>query len=101
MSAISKYSPSIEESERYRRIMVAIWAYAYEIEHDPLVSDEAFDSVCYEIDLTVNTGDKKLDTWFRKEFDPCTGCWIYSHPELDKVKSMYHRIKMYSHEKCK
>jgi len=81
------------EIERHNRIMVAIWAYAYEFENDSMVSDEIFDATCRAIDTSVSTGHKILDEWFKNEFMPDTGMWIHKHPELDKVKNYYLRIK--------
>jgi len=95
---MSKYKPAIVEEERRRRIDVALWAYAYELMDDPLVSDGRFDQECYKVDLSINTGNKKMDDWFCKEFDPCTGRWIYSHPELHKIDALYHRVKGYNNE---
>ena len=90
-----KYNPIIDNETRIR-IKVALYAYAYEYEATSLVSDAEFDSLCYQIDLNVNTRRPDLDTWFRKYFQPHTGQWIHNHPELEKIKSIYHR---YYHNK--
>ena len=78
--------------EKKRRINVALWAYAYEVMNDPLVSDSKFDEVCLEIKPEVSTGNDKLDEFFRDEFAPYTGMWIYKHPELKKVATLYTRL---------
>ena len=77
------------EKERRRRIKLAIWAYAYEIENDSIVTDEIFDKESYLVDESIKTGNKKLDDFFVNEFEPCTGSWIHQHPELDKIRKIY------------
>lgn len=83
-----KYNPIIDAETRLR-IRISIYAYAYEYEAVSLISDGEFDEMCYQVDLSVNTRRSDLDTWFRKNFDPCTGQWIHKHPELNKIKSIY------------
>lgn len=78
------------EKERRRRIMLSLWAYAYEFEARPLVSDAVFDAECLKVDKTIKTG--RLDDFFEKVFQAHTGMWIHSHPELDKVKKLYERL---------
>lgn len=80
-----------EEAERRKRICVALWAYAYEIRSASMVSDARFDEVCQSIDLAQSTGHAVLDAWFAEHFQPHTGQWIHSHPELDKVAKLYER----------
>lgn len=80
------------ETERRRRILVSLWAYAYEIEHTSLVSDFKFDEECNKINLQIDTGNAKLDKWFRKNFDPCTGMWVRKHPELNKLKRIFENV---------
>jgi len=77
------------ELERHRRILISIYAYAYEFENDSLVSDSEFDDLALDINETIKTGNRKLDNFFRNKFDPFTGIWIREHPELDKIKSLY------------
>jgi len=86
------YSPPVCE-ERRRRILVCLWAYAYEIQSQVFVSDERFDSECLLVDVSVNTGHPVMDSWFKKEFDPCTGSWVHTHPEIEKLSALYHRTK--------
>ena len=87
-----KYKPTKIEVERRRRINVALWAYAYEVHDNPLVDDGKFDETCERINLSVSTGNKKMDTWFRRNFDPCTGSWIHKHPDLKGLEALYQRI---------
>lgn len=79
------------ERETRRRIMVAIWAYAYEFENVSLVSDHHFDAECLKVNLSISTTRPDLDKWFRENFQPDTGMWIHKHPELDKVEKTYRR----------
>lgn len=74
------------EVERKRRIDVSVWAYAYEIEDSPLVDDQTFDRESALIDVSIETGRKNLDLFFKKHFSPYTGMWIRLHPELIKIR---------------
>ena len=82
------YTPAISRETRLR-ILVSIYAYAYEIMADPLVSDGQFDEIAREININVDTLRPDLDAFFRAQFDPCTGSWIYRHPELSSVARMH------------
>lgn len=82
-----------EEVERRNRVLVSLWAYAYEFESVSLVSDGDFDEKCLSIDLTRKTGNVKLDSFFEKEFSPHTGQWIHKHPELEKMKQLFERLR--------
>lgn len=80
------------EIEIRNRILVSIYAYAYEIKSDSLVSDSVFDTLCSKIDILIETGNEKLDDFFLNEFDESTGQWIHKHPELDKISKLYERF---------
>lgn len=84
-----------KEIETRRRIMVSVWAYAYEIANPPrsLVPDHVFDAECYMLaaNIRIDTDRLDLDYWFRGAFDPSTGMWIHKHPELDKIRQLYER----------
>ena len=73
------------ERERYRRIAVAVWAYAYEIEGQALVPDNVYDEWARQIDPSVSTGRNMLDEFFRTEFSPHTGMWVHVHPHKDRL----------------
>lgn len=88
-----KYKPTKREVERRRRINVALWAYAYEVHDDSLVSDGKFDETCLEIDLSVNTGDRRMDIWFKNNFFPDSGVWVHKHPHLDRLEELYQSLK--------
>jgi hypothetical protein len=75
--------------ETRRRIQVALWAYAYEIADDPIVTDAVFDAVSSQIDVSIQTGNALLDKFFAEKFDASTGMWVRDHPELDKLEALY------------
>ena len=79
------------------RIRIALFAYAYEVENDPLVSDEYYDELAQRVDenLECETGHNELDFWFHDCFDSITGMWIHQHPELEKVRNLYGKVKMH------
>lgn len=79
------------EEERRKRIQVAMWAYAYEFEADSLVPDAVFDKVSHSIDTSIDTGNERLDTWFKKYFVPDTGQWIRLHPDLHIIRDKYYK----------
>jgi len=82
-----------EEVERRRRILVAVWAYAYEVMNDQLVGDDVWQAECDAINLDQETGHDLLDFWFSENFDPSTGSWVNSHPEKDGLHRVYMRMK--------
>lgn len=84
---------TVVDVERRNRMLVTLWAYAYEIESFSFVSDLHYDEVCREIDTSIKTGNEILDEFFRTKFDPTTGLWIHEHPELDKVERLYRKVK--------
>lgn len=82
------WGSEIEKQIRLR-IRLSIAAYAYEKCDDSIISDAEFDKKCLEINPKIETGNKKLDDFFRSEFDPSTGQWIHKHPELHKIAELY------------
>lgn len=74
------------EKERQRRICVAVWAYAYEYLSASIVSDAIFDETCRAINLKISTGNSKIDSWFKKNFQPHTGQWVGSHPHKEILR---------------
>jgi hypothetical protein len=78
------------EQEIKNRIDVAVYAYSYEIEHESLISDAEYDKLALSINPQVQTGNKVMDDFFLNEFDPCTGSWIYNHPNIEMLKRIYH-----------
>ena len=79
------------EHEVRRRIKLSIAAYAYEYLDESIMSDAEFDKMCLEVDLKIDTGNKKMDNFFKKHFDPSTGQWIRKHPEIKKIADRYAR----------
>jgi hypothetical protein len=59
-----------KENEIRLRIKLCVAAYAYEVENDSIMSDHEFDEKCKSVNLNVSTGNRKLDNWFKKNFDP-------------------------------
>ena len=87
------YNASRAEKERRKRINVALWAYAYEIMDEPMVSDFTFDTLCHKIDLSIATNRPDLDEWFCRNFNPDTGQWIHKHPELKRIGELYDKLR--------
>jgi hypothetical protein len=73
--------------ERRRRIQLSMWAYAYEIANEPMVSDEVFDTTAAQSDTSITTGH--LDDWWRENFQPYTGNWVLNHPELSLLEQRF------------
>ena len=79
------------ELEVKRRIKLSIAAYAYEYLDESIMSDAEFDKMCLQVNLKIDTGNKKIDNYFKKHFDPSTGQWIRKHPEIKKIADLYER----------
>lgn len=77
------------EIQRRLRIKLSIAAYAYEFMDNSIMTDAEFDQQCLKVNVSIDTGNKKLDDYFKKEFNPSTGQWIHSHPELHLIKEIY------------
>lgn len=80
---------SVIEVERRNRILVSLYAYAYEVENHSIIGDYDFDQLCLTIDPEIGTDNDVLDHFFATEFDPSTGFWIHSHPELHRIRHRY------------
>lgn len=72
---------------------MALAAAAYEINDRPIMSDAEFDELARSIDVTVPTNRPDLDEWFRKEFSPSTGSWVYRHPDLPRLLELLELAK--------
>ena len=83
----------IYNRETRRRIRISVAAYAYEIDDDPIMSDKDYDKLASEINLHRETGNRKLDKFFKKHYSPHTGSWIRRHPELDKLKILTAEVR--------
>lgn len=91
MSATYPYKSTKMETERRNRILLSVYAYAYEFENTSLVSDTQFDELSKKINIFQETDNKKLDDFFFNKFSPDTGMWIRNHPELAKIKYIYEK----------
>lgn len=80
-----------KSEEIKRRIKLCVAAYAYEVKNDSIMPDATFDEECKKVDVTITTGNEKMDKWFKDEFDPCTGQWIHNHPEKGKLEELYEK----------
>lgn len=80
---------SVKSDQIRLRIRLSVAAYAYEICNDSIMSDSEFDQQSLLIDPSIETGNPKLDKFFKEEFDPSTGQWIHKHPELNGIVRIY------------
>lgn len=76
-------------AETRNRIRLAVAAYAYEVENDPILSDAEFDRLSALINPLVSTGNPRLDWFFLTEFSPATGLWVHRHPEIEGLRRIY------------
>lgn len=71
------------------RIRLSVAAYAYEFLNESIMSDHDYDELSRKIDVNKDTGNKKMDDWFKKHFVPDSGMWVRSHPEITRLDSLY------------
>ena len=71
------------------RIRLSVAAYAYEYKNDAIISDQEFDQLALKINVNEKTGNRKLDNFFKKHFQPDTGLWVHKHPEKNKLEQIY------------
>lgn len=99
MKPINKDNKTPAEYQKMIRIRLLLCAYAYEIKFHSFISDEEFDLLCLEVDLSVNTGSNGeelwQDRWFCKYFDPSTGMWIHRWPDLPRIQQMVNEMTAY------
>jgi hypothetical protein len=86
-------APTYCEQTRLR-IRLSVYALAYEVHSDPLVSDSEFDSMARRVDLSIPTARPDLDQWFAENFNPSTGMWVLSHPEMGRLDEIYQSLKV-------
>lgn len=84
-----KWGDTAIEWEIKRRIVVAVAAYAYEIENNPIMSDHMWDRIAQEINPKMGTCHPELDEFFASKFSPMTGMWIHDHPDLAGIARIY------------
>lgn len=105
-----QWSNPVSEEIR-RRILLSIWAYAYEFEAISLVDDFTYDQEALKVNLDLNTSyegrnNSEIDKWFKENYNASSGMWIRNHPNLKRIKElyMYHlekKIKLEEEEKVK
>ena len=88
---------SIEKRNRIR-LLIAAYLYEYEPSTEPLMTDSEFDQNCKKVDLTIITGHKTMDKFF-KDKDDGTGTiqgggFLFHMPdeEFDKLKFLVNRF---------
>jgi len=99
-----KHDDRVSEEIR-RRILVATWAYAYEILSENLVPDHVYDEEAQKIDLSISTSystrdNSEIDKWFRENFKPNTGSWVWNHPDKKGLHRYYEAIKRNQKERA-
>ena len=75
--------------ETRNRIRISLAAYAYEVLNESIISDHEFDMLALKVDLSVKTARPEMDEWFKVNFSPDTGHWVWKHPELSKLVDLY------------
>ena len=79
-------------AEVRNRIRLSVAAYAYEYKDDPIMSDDEFDALSNKINVDEKTGNRKMDNFFKKHFQPDTGMWIRKHPDLRGIQNIYEKV---------
>ena len=79
------------EQERRNRIRVAIYAYAYELRDESLISDQEYDTLARSIQPNMRTGNDAIDKFFSQHYSADTGLWIHQHPQLERIAELYAR----------
>jgi len=73
------------------RIKLSVAAYTYEYQDVSIMSDGDYDALSYKINPQETTGNRKLDNFFKKNFEPATGMWIRKHPDKAGLENIYQR----------
>lgn len=71
------------------RIKLSIAAYAYEFLGESIMTDHEYDELSLKINPNEKTGNDMMDEFFKTQFQPDTGMWIRSHPEIKKLEYLY------------
>lgn len=71
------------------RIKLSVAAYAYEFKGDSIMTDHEYDELSLKINPNEETGNDVMDKFFKTQFQPDTGMWIRSHPEIKKLEYLY------------
>lgn len=88
-------TPERMAQEKRLRIRLAVAAYDYEIMNGilGLMTDNEFDFNCQQVDLDVPTGSPNHDKWWRDNFDPSTGQWVYGYPDHVGLARIWHSLR--------
>ena len=88
------YMPTRVEKEVRRRTRLVIAAYQYENHPngETVMTDAEFDAECLKVDVTIKTPRPDLDKWWGSQFQTCTGQWIHSYPEQDRISELYNNF---------
>ena len=71
------------------RIKLSIAIYAYEFLGESIMTDHEYDELSLKINPNEKTGNDMMDEFFKTQFQPDTGMWIRSHPEIKKLEYLY------------
>lgn len=55
------------------------------------MSDGDYDALSYKVNPQVTTGNRKLDNFFKKHFEPASGMWVRKHPDKMGLENIYQR----------
>lgn len=86
---MTDYQRTPIEEEVHNRIKLSLYAYAYEMENDSLITDDEFDQRALGINPEMRTGNEEMDEFFRTRFSPHTGQWIHHHPDIAGLADLY------------
>lgn len=80
------------------RIRIAVAAYAYEVDADPIMDDAQFDKLALKIRPEMSTSyegrdNSVIDAFFREDFSPHTGQWVLRHPDIPGLKRYLERAR--------
>lgn len=73
------------------RILISVYAYAYEFLNESLIDDYEYDKLAQEINVNVSTNNIILDKFFNDCYVSYSGSWILKHPEIEKIREIYNK----------
>mgnify|MGYP003155425231 CR=1 FL=1 len=73
------------------RILISVYAYAYEFRNESLIDDYEYDKLAQEIDVNISTNNMMLDKFFNDCYVSYSGSWILKHPEIEKIIEIYNK----------
>ena len=74
------------------RMLLSVWAFAYEIYDHSFVTDSEYDKQALLVDLSIATDREDLDSWFKDNYSPYTGQWVLGHPERERLNDIVKRL---------